>query len=573
MEVLDLHWKDEDPDLGIASEGVYCKDTAEVAEHIAKVKDTVKTINLDSQPGLKEIPDILGECTLLEELNISHTGIKAIPDFVFTLPNLKSLSCCCSALSQPPKGLSKALNLETLHFRLNKDWFFSNDIASVKNLRSLTVDLYTPTSLPTKLGTLEKLEELSLAIKYDGGDVPSLPDSFNNHSCFKRLNINDPFYKKRKKFDLANTAHILSSCPEFESLKLSGIEVGKEHQNISLLTGLKILELRHLLVEGNIFDSISNLQKLEELDILGSDFKITHIPDIFMNMKGLQRFSFAGNMALELPPSLYSLENLKVLEIGSTGISVIDDKIANLKNLEILQVYDNILEKLPKSIFTLPKLKLLNIEENIFNQYIIAAIKEAVNTLAQKDRTIEFLYERQGHRQMVKRLRAIKNIDTMDTSVYAKYCLNAINENPYALKYVNINKLQGTGFYAQLCMAAVRKTCFTLEIIDPKILGKHDYFLVCIEAAQNKDIHNAFKLINAEVMEDDAYIQVCLEAALHNKSEDFLSNFDDSFRSRYSREVYERLCWVAVLHYPPVIFKMHKPTKELLAIAEKHAKK
>jgi len=574
MEELDLHWTVEEPDLGIAAEGVYCKDFNEVAAHIAKAKDTVKTINLNNQPGLTEIPPVLGDCTLIEELNISHTKLNIIPGFLFDLPNLRVFSCCCSFLSQFPKGISNLKKLEKLHIRINKDWAFPEEICSLQNLKTLTVDLYNPAALPDSFGDLQNLEELTLTTKYNEGDIPPLPKTISKLGALKKLYINDPFYKNRKSFDLAAAAKALSSCGEFKTLKLSGIAVGEGHKGLSKLTGLNELELRHVVTEGDVFKSIAPLSKLEKLDIWGSEFKITEIPDIFDNMKELRFFSVAGNMILTLPPSIYNLEKLVSLEIGSTGISVLDEKIANLQNLENLQIYDNILEKLPDSIFKLPRLKILNIEENAFSQREIAAIQEKINSLAAKGQKIQFLFEKQGQRQMVKKLRTLANIDKMDTALYAKYCYSAVLENPYAIKYIDKSKLKNTKLYTEICIAAVKKTCFALENVDLETLDKSHYFYVCMEAACSPDIGNAFNLIKDDLLADDEYIQVCIAAALHNKSAAFLDFFNrESFTKRFSRGIYERVCWVAVLHYPPVIVKMENPTRELLAIVAKYAKK
>lgn len=575
MEELDLHWTNEEPDLRISAEGVYCKDFNEVAARIAEVKDTVKKINLNNQPGLTEIPLVLGDCTLLEELNISHTRLNEIPAFLFSLPNLRILSCCCSFLSQFPKGISNLQKLEKLHVRINKDWAFPKEICSLQNMKFLTVDFYNPAELPDNFGDLQNLEELTLVTKYNEGDIPSFPKTISRLGALKKLFINDPFYNKnRKNFDLAAAVKALSSCGELKILKLSGIAVGKGHKGLSTLTGLKELELRHMVVEGDVFDSIAPLHNLEKLDIWGSEFKITEMPDIFNNMKELRYFSMAGNMILNLPPSVYNLEKLVSLEIGSTGISALDEKIANLKNLENLQIYDNILEKLPDSIFKLPRLKILNIEENAINQREIALIQEKLDSLAAKGQKIQFLFERQGQRQMVKKLRALRNIDKMDTALYARYCYNAAVENPYAIKYIDKSKLQNTKFYAEICIAAVKKTCFALENIDLETLEKSFYFFVCMEAACSPDIGNAFNLIKHDLLTDDEYIQICIAAALHNRSAAFIDFFNsEAFTKRFSREIYERLCWVAVLHYPPAIVKMENPTRELLAIASRHAKK
>jgi len=564
MEELDLHYINEDLDLGIASEGTLFRNMNEIISRISEVKKTVKSINLNNQYALKEIPAILGECKQLEKLNISHTSIHEIPDFVFDLPNLRHLSCCCTELASFPMGIFRLEGLEQLHIRINKDWVIPKEIPPLSKLKILALDLYSPAALPHNLGILESLEQLLIATKYAEGDAPALPSSLENHFSLKEVSIVDPFYKHRKDFNLENAAMILSSCSMLESLKLSGLAVGKGHQALSMLTGLKSLEMRHLLVEGNIFDSISALSNLEILGVWGSEFRITEIPDIFMDMKELQEFSFAGNMVMDLPPSIYDLAKLKVLEIGSTGISSLDDRIGSLQNLEKIHIYDNILEKLPDTVFTLPRLKVLNIEENIFSANEIAKIQEKLNALARNIQKVEFIYDRQGHRQMVKKLRVLKDTDSMNAGVYAKYCLNAVNENPYAIKYVNTAKLQGSRYYAELCIAAIRKTYLAFENIDPKIVGNPYYFYVCMEAAKCQDAGDAFKFIRGDLLTDNEYIQVCVEAALHNRLEDFIDNFNtEAFQKRFNREIYEHICWVAVLHTPQAVSKMVKPTAEI----------
>ena len=540
---LDLHWINEDPDLGISGEGVLFKDISQIIKEITKVKDTVKKINLDNQNALKVIPKIIGECVNLEEIDVSHTGINFIPDFLFELPALRSLSCRCIELSDFSAGIRKAEKLESLYIRINKGCKLPEGITSLKNLKVLAIDLYSDEEFPADLGSLSNLEELILAIKYDEGTVPALPSSFNKHPALKKVSINDIFYRKRKTIDLENTAKILSTCKNLESIKLSGFKAENGHKSLSLLANLKELELRHLLVEGNIFESIKSLVNLEKLCILGSDFKIAAIPDIFTNMKELQDFTFAGNMVLDIPPSIYTLSKLKTFEFGCTGISHIDNNIVNLQNLERIHIHDNLLEKLPANILSLPNLKMLNIEENLFTPGYIKILNEKIKAFAQKGRKIELFYDRQGYRQMVKKLRTIRNTDTMDIKTYVKYCVDAINENPYAIKYVNGKKLKNTPHYINLCTAAVKKSIFVLENIDHESLGKQYYFHLCMEVSKSHEIGNFFKLIRSDLLTDPMYILVCLEAALNNKAADFIENFNnDAFMKRFDRDIYERIC-------------------------------
>jgi len=563
---LDLHLTDEDPDLGIAQEGVRCKDMNDIIRRIAAVKSTVKKINLNNQHTLTEIPPILSECKLLEDLNISHTDIRAIPDLLFALPNLRSLSCCCRELSSPPAGFAKAKKLEKLHLRINEGWNFPGGITAMQELKTLDIDLYSAIALPDALGSLKKLQDFTLYIKYEEGDAPALPQSFSNHGALKRIHIGDHIYRNRKAFDLNKTAQILASCKALESFKLSGLMVGNGHQNLSLLSGLKELELQHLSVEGNILESITAINNLEKLYIWGSDFRITKLSDIFSNFRELSVFSFAGNFIQDLPPSIYSLAKLNTLEIGSTGIAALGEEIGNLKNLEKIHVYDNMLEKLPQAIFTLPQLKVLNIEENNFKPNEIAAIGENLKTLLNNGQKIEFMCDGQGHRQKVKRLRSITNTDNVDTAAYVKICLEAVNENPFALKYANKQKLHESRYYSGLCKAAVNKNCLALETIDPELLDNDSYFSICMEAARSPNISQIIESIMDKLLTEEEYVQVCLEAALHNRYVDFLAHINTE---RLKREDYERICWASILHFPATISKMIEPTEELRLLVAK----
>jgi len=565
MEELDLHYIKGDPDFGIASEGEYIDDINVLIGRISEVKDTVKSISINFQDGIYEIPAVLGECKLIEKLNISHTGITEIPDFVFNLPNLTDLSCCCSYLKDFPADVFKAQKLERLHIRLNKDWNIPKKIPALPNLKILLIDMYTSCPMPENLNILNKLEQLFVATKYtEEGDVPDLPASLKNHSELREVSIIDPFHKYRKNYNLEKAAKILATCPKMEYFKLSGFAVGKGHQSLSLMKQIKKIDLGHLKIEGKIFNSISDLSNLEIIGIWGSDFRIAEIPDIFSNMKELQEFHFAGNMVTQLPPSFFNLTKLKVLEVGSTGIYSLDDKIGGMQSLESIHVYDSLLDKLPESVFSLPLLKSLNIEENMFNAEEVKQIKQKINALAEKGQKIQFTFDRQGHRQMVKKLRALNIkktglIDKMSVEAYASHCINAINESPYSIKYVNIEKLNDPKLYAKLCIAALRKKLTVIEHINAQALGKPLYFSICMETAKSPDIGIVFKYINGDFLTDGEYIQVCIEAALHNRHADFLVNLKtEAFQKRFSRDIFERISWVSILHNPKTALKKAK---------------
>ncbi|MDR0301428.1 MAG: leucine-rich repeat domain-containing protein [Treponema sp.] len=566
QEDLDLHWMEEDAELGIPSEGIYCKNLDELSKYISDVKNTVVKINLDNQPALKQIPPVLGECIRLEKLDISHTEITEIPDFLFSLPNLRSLSCCCNRLSCPPSGFSKAKKLENLHIRINEGWAFPDEITALPELKNLNIDLYKNIALPESIGNLEKLETLTLSLKYKGGDCEPLPKSLSGHDALKKVSVSS-FFNKEKTYDLDRTAEMLASCPKLESLLLSGLKIEGGHEALSKLAGLKELKLEHLHIDGNVFTMLPALSKLEKLIIWGSEFKITKMPDIFESLPKLRIFSFSGNFVRDLPPSLYSLKNLTELEIDSAGIAVIDKKIGELKNLKKFHFQDNVLETLPESIFTLPNLAILDIEDNLIVQKELMKINENLIHLHKKGQRVAFFYKGQGVNYKIKRLRSVNSTDETDIDTYYKYCLEAVSEDPHAIQYVEKDKLKNNQhYYAALCAAAVGKSCFALEYINIETLGHSSYFSVCMQAAKSSNIGHIFKRIRDDLLTDIEYTKVCIEAALHNNSADFLSQINIK---RFSRADYERICWVSILHNPATISKVDNPSNELRKLAER----
>ncbi|MCL2128830.1 MAG: hypothetical protein FWH35_00555 [Treponema sp.] len=547
---LDLHLTQEDPDAGIAPDGVWCRDMAEIAGRIREVKDTVKIINLKGQESLSEIPAVLGECRLIEELDVSHTEIKEIPDFVFSMPNLRALSCFCDIHSLENTAFSKAVNLEKLDILVGRGQNIPESICTLQKLKSLRILSYSSLSLPENLGFLKNLEEISLSL-LDFSEAPLI--NFNN------------------------VTKILASCKTLEVFYFHGFAIGKDQQYLSRLKGLRELSLVNLQTEGDLFETISRLPHLKSLEIRGSDFNITCLPDVFGALSGLRSFSFSSTFIKTLPPSIYGLSKLRKLEISGTGISGLDEQIGNLSDLEELLICDNMLETLPETIFDLPNLKILDIEANMFKKKEIASIKKKAK--AKFGKKCELRTGFQGHEQNIKKFRTMsitaKDIDEKDgffpySGPYFRQGLAAIKENPHAIKYAHKNL--NNGAYDDLCLAAAEISPFALEDIDPERLPRpfDSYFRVCLKAAgggiHSSRIGYAFRYIRDEFLDERQYAIVCLQAAINNSDNVFLQHVKTG---RLSRENYECICRAAVLRSPDTIRGVIDPSPELCLLAAK----
>jgi len=593
-EVLDLSY-----DVGDRSDeesGIWCNDIDEIVDYIKEVKDTVKKIKLYGQDSLGYIPNILGECKLLEELDISGTPVKEIPDFVYTLPNLRFLKMYIT----PNENITKAVNLETLYFWVGKEDVFPASIVSLKKLKNLDIFFSGEIIIPENLGTLTQLNTLELHSFAKGNSFISqvLPDSFIGHRSLKEFIIHSSS-RNEMVLDLDRLTSILSSCPAFEVFSLKSLYIKDGYQNLSRLGNLKELSMYHLRDKDNVnrnpFDVISSLVNLEILDIYGSEFKIKELPDIFGNLSKLREFCFGGNFVQNIPPSLYSLTNLIKLDFICTGITSIDENIGNMQNLEIININDNMLETLPESIFTLKNLKRLNISCNNFNNEKISDILEKLKIKLQTSaddtnpitiseimlssdysdsesivisngkQEIEFWTRDQGRNIEEKNMRVMSAGTITDKNVYYKQCITAVNEDAHALG--NVNKdIFGLTEYYKICEAAVKKGCYAIQYVDPKKANRF-YFILCKQAAKGPRSENVIDYIHPEFLKANEYLQVCIEAVLNSSG--YVRSLDKIKHDFLSREDYELVCRAAIVSNGGAVCEMIDPTPEICLYAIK----
>ncbi|MCL2242960.1 MAG: hypothetical protein FWC03_00655 [Treponema sp.] len=567
LETLDLHYEDEAPGFGFPQGGIYCINMDDITARIAAVKNTVKKINLNNQNVLTEIPDVIGECRNLEELDISNTEVSEIPGYIFSLPALRYIktSVC------PPADIVNAVNLDELNFWINRDDKFPQEICALKKLQKLTVCINADISLPETLCNLKNLKTLNVSFLSDTINFVNFPGSFSGHKSLKKIKIKSLFrYNEGKVLDMERLTKILASCPAFESLSLDTLVIDNGYDYLSRLVNLKKLSLRHLqtadngknATEINPLKAVSGMRKLEKLEIYGTKFNLTEIPDIFGNMGDLRKFTFVGNLVQNIPPSFYSLANLTEIRIYGTGISALGENIGNLQKLEKILLFDNLFTSLPESIFSLPCLNTLDIGCNNFIRKEISRIRKNFKN------KINFMASNQGHQKEYKKLIAMNSsFDQAGSNaayydVYIRQCLAAVNEYPHAVKHV---KLSISDYqYYNICEEAVKKSSYAIEDVNPEKLGAY-YFNVCRAAAKcsenRKKIDNRLKIIRDDLLSEKEYLQVCLEAVL--QSDYWHCGLEFIKPDRLSREDYELICRVAINRSYNAISAVHDPSPEL----------
>ncbi|XP_023767545.1 disease resistance protein RPV1 [Lactuca sativa] len=226
--------------------------------------------------GIPEAPRDLGQLEYLEQLDLSHTHIKHLPDSICMLKNLKSLK------------LKSCVLLEKL----------PEDLGRLECLKKLTVTSAMIKDVPESICMLKQLESLKLSYC---SFLEKLPEDLGQLECLKKL-------------DLSST-------------NIKGIP-----DSICMLKDLESLDLSCVLLE-KLPEDLGQLEYLDYLDLSYCKF-LQDIPDSICQMKCLTYLWLCYSPQLKkLPEELGTLEWLKYLDLRGTCISHLPQSILLWKGL------------------------------------------------------------------------------------------------------------------------------------------------------------------------------------------------------------------------------------------------
>ncbi|XP_056165491.1 disease resistance protein RPV1-like [Syzygium oleosum] len=340
LQVLDLTWCHGlrcTPDLSTFTQLKiltlrHCFRLEHLHPSIGKLKSLV-SLDLRGCYSLEELPEEVGELKDLEELMLDFGGITEIPTSVGSLRKLKTLRAfSCRSLREIPSSIGDLQNLQQLDLRRSRLEKLPNAIGGLKNLRTLdlrtgklmslfSLDLSGCNSLkelPEEVGKLKDLEELVL----DESGITEIPTSIGSLTKLKNLSaVNCKSLREIPSSigDLKNLQHLnLSHC---ERLKELPEEVGE------------LKDLEELLLDfGGIAEiptSIGSLRKLKKLSAFGCK-SLREIPSSIGDLQNLQHLELSGSEIEKLPSAIGDLSSLKHLYLWAC------DKLRSLPQLSSL---------------------------------------------------------------------------------------------------------------------------------------------------------------------------------------------------------------------------------------------
>ncbi|PWA69411.1 disease resistance protein (TIR-NBS-LRR class) family [Artemisia annua] len=282
-----------------------CTDFKKFSDMICSLRCLRK---LELECDIPDFPKDLGQLECLEELCLSSTKIKHLPNSIRKLKCLKSLEVDNGDLLEKlPKGLGQLECLERLHVRSKKIKHLPKSICMLKRLKSLDVrDCSCLGKLPKDIGQLESLESLDLSAT----KIKHLPDSICMLKCLKSLEVDNGDLLEKLPGGLGQL-----EC--LERLHVKSKKIKHLPKSICMLKRLKSLDVRECSCLENLPKDIGQLESLVTLDL--SATKIKHLPDSICTLKHLTYLNLDECALLEnLPEDLGRLECFKDLYIAAS---------------------------------------------------------------------------------------------------------------------------------------------------------------------------------------------------------------------------------------------------------------
>ncbi|PPD93035.1 hypothetical protein GOBAR_DD10067 [Gossypium barbadense] len=274
-----------------------CKNLICLPDSFYKLK-SLKIFCLEGCSRLETFPEIMDTMERLRRLDLDQTALKELPSSIDNLIGLEELVLNnCENLVCLPDNFYKLKSLKRLTLQdCSRLEIFPEILETMERLRDLDLSVRTLMELPSSIGNLIGLEDLSLN-NYE--NLVCLPDSFYKLKSLKRFTLQE----------------ILETMEMLTDLDLSGTTLKELPTSIENLIGLKYLILDKCCSRLEIFPEIlETMERLRELDLSGMALK--ELPPLIGNLIGLVKLILDNCENLVcLPNSFCKLKFLEKLDL------------------------------------------------------------------------------------------------------------------------------------------------------------------------------------------------------------------------------------------------------------------
>lgn len=248
---------------------------------------------------LKELPNEIGLLTCLNKLNVSHNRLSGLPPDFFKLGSLRDLNLAKNELRH-----------------------LSEEISQLNMLQKLDVSYNEMASLPSGIGYLTKITHFSMS----DNRIKELPLEMSFLRDLVSLDAN--------RNQLVTLGDSLSDLTKLELLYIAHNQI-RSFPNLKNCTHLKELHMGFNAVSSLSTEDFECIPNIHLIDL--RDNKLKEVPNEIVNLQSLERFDVSNNDLNNLPFTLGTLPNLKLLLVEGNPIKSIRRDIIQRGTLGLLK--------------------------------------------------------------------------------------------------------------------------------------------------------------------------------------------------------------------------------------------
>ncbi|XP_064101883.1 protein flightless-1-like [Macrobrachium nipponense] len=278
------------------------------------------------------IPHSIEEMSSLRWLRVNNTGINKVPDEIGNLQKLEHLSL-------------KNNNIDKLH----------GAVTHLPCLRSLNVrhNKLKKSCIPKELFHMDDLTTLD----FSHNNLGEIPEGLEEAKSLLVLNLSNNDIEEIP-------AQVFVNCTDLLYLNVGDNRLETFPPQIRRLVHLQTLILNNNPLTHFQFRQLPSLLALQTLHMRCTQRTPANLPSHLDALVNLADVDLSHNSLCIFPDCLYTLRNLKRLNVSDNEISEVGASIENWPKLEVLNLCRNNLTSLPSQICKLENLRRLMVNEN-----------------------------------------------------------------------------------------------------------------------------------------------------------------------------------------------------------------
>ncbi|GJV15285.1 receptor protein-tyrosine kinase CEPR1-like protein [Tanacetum coccineum] len=348
-----------------------------IPENICSFLPRLKSLNLGYNKFHGDFPHSITNCSLLEELNVTHNNLTGkLPD-LSPMKSLRLLDLSSNFFTGAfPISFINLTNLEIVNFNENGGfdlWRLPKNVSRLVKLKSMILSTCMVSgSIPESIGNMTSLVDLELSGNFLVGPVP------RELGLLKNLQQLELYYNQL----VGGIPNELGNLTQLTDLDMSvNMLIGPLPESICRLPKLQVLQLYNNSLSGAIPHVLENSTTLTMLSLY-SNYLTGEVPRHLGRSSPLTLIDLSENrLTGELPHEVCNGGKLLYfLALGNMFTGLLPESYGKCIKLIRFRLSSNRLEgRIPEGILGLPSVSIIDLSYNFLNGSIAQTIGGARN--------------------------------------------------------------------------------------------------------------------------------------------------------------------------------------------------